>query len=198
MGVPRVTKLTYTEQLKHPKWQKRRLQILEKTDFKCSLCGDGERTLHVHHKLYRSGAMPWEYEDNDLAVLCETCHQDETLVRAELAEWLAHLGSTDLHMVIGYAKSLYVNKAWDYEELRGKKIKLDNAEQAEALGKALGLRFMESMHILCTSKAFTTAQLQTLSVCCDRLEGRPLPPRGTSIEELVALSDTLPVPETDL
>jgi hypothetical protein len=191
-------RMTYAEQLKHPKWQKKRLRVLERADFKCQSCLETDKTLHVHHKLYRKGAMAWEYDDNDLAVLCETCHQDETLVRAELAEWLAHLDATDLHMVIGYAKALYVNKAWDYEELRGKKIKLDNAEQAEALGKTFGLRFMESMHILCKSEPFTTAQLQTLEVACRRLEGRPLPPRGLSIEELAALADTVPVPETEL
>jgi hypothetical protein len=189
-------RMTYTEQLKHPKWQKKRLKVLERANFQCQSCLETDKTLHVHHKLYRKGAMAWEYDDADLAVLCEDCHQEETLARAELAEWLAFLDVSDLQMVIGYAKALYVNKAWDFEELRGKKIKVDNAEQAEAIGKELGLRFMESMHILCTSKPFTTAQLQTLEVACRRLDGRPLPARGTSID--VILSDTIPVPETDL
>ena len=64
----------YAELLKKPQWQKRRLQMLEKAGWKCVECGAEEQQLHVHHKRYIAGAKPWEYEDEDLAVLCETCH----------------------------------------------------------------------------------------------------------------------------
>lgn len=64
----------YAELLKKPQWQKRRLQMLEKADWKCVECGAEERQLHVHHRRYIAGAMPWEYADEDLAVLCEQCH----------------------------------------------------------------------------------------------------------------------------
>lgn len=65
----------YAELLKKPQWQKRRLQMLEKAGWKCVECGAEEQQLHVHHKRYIAGAKPWEYEDEDLAVLCERCHE---------------------------------------------------------------------------------------------------------------------------
>lgn len=64
----------YAELLKKPQWQKRRLQMIEAADWKCVECGAEERQLHVHHRRYIAGAMPWEYADEDLAVLCEQCH----------------------------------------------------------------------------------------------------------------------------
>jgi 5-methylcytosine-specific restriction endonuclease McrA len=34
------------------------------------------QTLHVHHKKYIKGKMPWEYEDSDLISLCNLCHSN--------------------------------------------------------------------------------------------------------------------------
>jgi hypothetical protein len=69
-----MAKMTYGEQLKHPNWQRKRLEALEAAEFKCEACLDGETTLHVHHKRYVKGRMAWEYEIGELAVLCEDCH----------------------------------------------------------------------------------------------------------------------------
>lgn len=68
----------YTELFKDPRWQKMRLKILERDEFHCQICGDGESTLHVHHRYYESGCKPWEYEESALVTLCEECHQSET------------------------------------------------------------------------------------------------------------------------
>lgn len=65
---------TYFEKLKDPRWQKKRLEALQAADFHCEICGDGESTLHVHHKQYFKGREPWEYEVKQLAVLCGDCH----------------------------------------------------------------------------------------------------------------------------
>ncbi len=69
--------MTYAEQLRHPRWQRRRLERLNKADFRCEKCSVDDRPLHVHHKAYRNGAAPWEYADDELLVLCEDCHRDE-------------------------------------------------------------------------------------------------------------------------
>lgn len=66
--------MTYKEKLKDPRWQKKRLEILERDNFTCCQCGDKEETLHVHHKGYIKGNEPWEYDNNYLETLCETCH----------------------------------------------------------------------------------------------------------------------------
>lgn len=37
---------------------------------------DKAYSLHVHHKLYIVGKLPWEYTDDDLITLCNWCHWD--------------------------------------------------------------------------------------------------------------------------
>lgn len=81
-------KLTYAEQLKHPNWQRKRLEMLNAADFQCTRCGDKEKTLHVHHKQYVKGRMAWEYEQDELDVLCETCHELSHHVKEKLATLL--------------------------------------------------------------------------------------------------------------
>lgn len=73
----------YSEKLKDPRWQKKRLEILERDDWTCQMCGDTRSTLHVHHRMYISGLAPWDYPDNLLTVLCESCHQDAGPLVAE-------------------------------------------------------------------------------------------------------------------
>lgn len=31
--------------------------------------------LHVHHRFYRKGKEPWQYEMEDMMVICGTCHE---------------------------------------------------------------------------------------------------------------------------
>lgn len=64
--------------MRHPKWQKRRLEMFELCGFTCTACQSQESELHVHHKIYRMGAKPWEYDDMELTVLCKRCHEKET------------------------------------------------------------------------------------------------------------------------
>ena len=65
---------TYFEKLKDPRWQKKRLEVLEQGDWSCEQCGDTDSTLHVHHRQYFKGRDPWDYEVGQLTVLCEGCH----------------------------------------------------------------------------------------------------------------------------
>lgn len=66
--------MTYREQLLHPNWQRKRLEIMQRDDFACRCCYDKETTLHVHHKQYVKGRLAWEYPDDELVTLCEGCH----------------------------------------------------------------------------------------------------------------------------
>lgn len=65
--------MTYKEQIQHPKWQKKRLEILERDGFKCTFCGSEEKTLHVHHLRYKN-AMIWDYDNEDLITYCAEHH----------------------------------------------------------------------------------------------------------------------------
>ena len=67
-------KASYAQKLRDPRWQKLRLEVLSITDFHCEICGDGESTLHVHHKQYLKGKEPWDYSPSQLSALCENCH----------------------------------------------------------------------------------------------------------------------------
>ena len=65
-------KWSYTELLKHPKWQKKRLLILERDNFTCRYCSDKETELHIHHLKYHKN--PWDAKDENLLTLCKDCH----------------------------------------------------------------------------------------------------------------------------
>lgn len=69
---------SYSEKLRDPRWQKKRLDILNRDGFACTYCHDNTKTLHVHHLDYIRGAEPWEYENDYLLTLCEECHEELT------------------------------------------------------------------------------------------------------------------------
>lgn len=76
LGEDMASKMTYGEQLKHPNWQRKRLEVLNHYGFRCYSCRSDEKTLHAHHKHYVKGRMAWEYEVDELEALCEDCHKD--------------------------------------------------------------------------------------------------------------------------
>lgn len=69
--------MKYSEKLKDPRWQKKRLEILDRDRWNCRKCGDDKSTLHVHHRRYIPGRDPWDYPDTMLTTLCELCHSTE-------------------------------------------------------------------------------------------------------------------------
>ncbi len=72
--------MKYSEKLKDPRWQKKRLKILERDRFKCQCCLNKEKMLSVHHKYYRTDLEPWEYPNKSLISLCKDCHEVEKLI----------------------------------------------------------------------------------------------------------------------
>lgn len=66
--------MNYKEQLLHPFWQKKRLEVLERDKFTCQKCQDDNTTLNVHHLQYNKGCMAWEYNNENLVSLCCICH----------------------------------------------------------------------------------------------------------------------------
>ncbi len=81
---------TYSEKLRDPRWQKRRLEIFERDKFTCSFCGDKERELHVHHKIYHKKTDPWDYSDRDLCTLCDECHEKVTRLKDIIGWVISH------------------------------------------------------------------------------------------------------------
>ena len=70
-----MNKKTYSEQLRDPRWQKKRLEILQRDEFSCQCCFDSKRTLHVHHIDIDYSLAPWEHDDCTLITLCDSCHK---------------------------------------------------------------------------------------------------------------------------
>lgn len=66
---------TYSEKLKDPRWQRKRLEVMADAGWRCEICSDSKEELHVHHKQYRDGAEPWQYDRFEMECLCSTCHQ---------------------------------------------------------------------------------------------------------------------------
>lgn len=102
-----MAKLTYSEQLKHPNWQRKRLERLELAGWECEGCGSKDITLHIHHKRYIKGRMAWEYENDELECLCETCHESHHALRERLDKALAAIDCCAIEHVIGYAQGIH-------------------------------------------------------------------------------------------
>jgi len=67
----------YQQLLNDPRWQKKRLEIFNRDNWRCVRCGNGAVTLHVHHAYYKHGMNPWDYPEDSLSTLCANCHGAE-------------------------------------------------------------------------------------------------------------------------
>lgn len=70
--------MKYEELLKDARWQKKRLEIMQRDNFTCAYCGKGLEsgvTLNVHHIYYVKNNKPWEYPNDSLITLCAECHE---------------------------------------------------------------------------------------------------------------------------
>lgn len=126
-------KSTYYELLKHPKWQKKRLEILEAANFECECCGGKDKTLHVHHKYYKKGLKPWEYPDHSLLCLCEDCHILYHNQKEKLSWVIGFLDFTDLEQLSGFAKGLILQDFPNWE------IDLDSWEEVYGVALCWGI-----------------------------------------------------------
>lgn len=66
--------MTYSQKLRDPRWQRLRLQIMQRDGFRCVICGDDKKTLNVHHLIYQR-RDPWDYPEYVYQTLCEECHK---------------------------------------------------------------------------------------------------------------------------
>jgi len=65
----------YSELLKDPRWQRKRLEIMNRDNWRCCACNRDVVTLNVHHTKY--SGKPWEADASNLITLCENCHKLE-------------------------------------------------------------------------------------------------------------------------
>lgn len=88
--------MTYAEKLKDPRWQKKRLEIMQRDKFTCIWCFRNDATLNVDHKIYRPRLNPWDYTNDDLQTLCENCHKKLSERRQKIADQIGRMDEADL------------------------------------------------------------------------------------------------------
>lgn len=96
---------SYAEQLKDPRWQKKRLEILDRDEWTCHWCKSTEKTLHVHHGYYERGMYLWDYPNWSLVTFCEECHQRASVKILDILKALPYLSEWEYDAIHGYAVS---------------------------------------------------------------------------------------------
>lgn len=72
-----MTKEQYQELLLDPLWDLKRKYILKRDRYTCRNCGCKGVKLHVHHTYYEGEKKPWQYPNESMLSLCESCHEAE-------------------------------------------------------------------------------------------------------------------------
>jgi hypothetical protein len=69
--------MSYSDQLKHPRWIATRERLKLEADCICNDCRHqfDIKKLDAHHCWYEHGKEPWDYPDTCFLVLCRPCHQ---------------------------------------------------------------------------------------------------------------------------
>ena len=65
----------WMDQYKDPRWQKKRLEIMERDGWSCEHCQSSEKMLSVHHQWYEKGKKIWDYPNKCFQTLCSDCHE---------------------------------------------------------------------------------------------------------------------------
>lgn len=137
-----MSKKTYGELLRDPRWQRKRLEALQAADFACEKCGNKEKTLNVHHIQYRKNAAPWEYELNELESLCEDCHQAIHGYSKVIATFCTVMDPIQLAVTAGFMKAMLLDKCggqvnFGSYELIGAAIFAKGGFTADSIGQKL-------------------------------------------------------------
>ena len=69
--VPEKQDVAYSDYLKTSHWEATRKDAIERAGHKCQLCGKDGGALNVHHNNYDH---LWQETEQDLIVLCRSCH----------------------------------------------------------------------------------------------------------------------------
>lgn len=109
MAKPKSNYVPYREKLLDPRWQKKRLEVLERCHWSCRHCNSKDKTLHVHHAYYLPNRDPWDYPDKDLSALCEDCHKTQTQFNAVLLETVGPLHPSLFQSVLAFATGVLVS-----------------------------------------------------------------------------------------
>lgn len=138
-----MAKPTYWELLKHPNWQRKRLEIMERAGFECEHCGNAQETLNIHHTYYEKGLNPWDYPNESLQCLCETCHKSAQDMMTALHRQIGRVGGAgNIATLYGFALAM------DMHEFPNIVVEVASYEVADGIGKYWGLSADEVIGLL--------------------------------------------------
>lgn len=153
-------KKDYQSLLKDPRWQRKRLEIMQRDNFTCQHFGNAKETLNVHHKYYKENYNPWDYEDDCYITLCEKCHNVESEERKLL--YSKYIEFRDTFYIKGFSNQVisdifgnFINylESIDYNFPLGENMIIDsvcgiqNISDVNAL-KNIGISQKEINHML--------------------------------------------------
>jgi hypothetical protein len=111
--------MEYWQLLKSPLWQQKRLEMLEEAAWGCENCGEKQSELHVHHKQYFKGRNPWEYENDQLQVLCNECHKVQHQSIQNIKEIISFSDVNEIYnLLIGYSDLSIFKRTTKYDEYK--------------------------------------------------------------------------------
>ena len=84
--LPKQKRSAYAQLLRDPRWQRRRLDVLNAANWQCqdAECGRRDFPLEVHHCYYIYGRKPWDYPPDAFLSLCEDCHKKRQQLECEI------------------------------------------------------------------------------------------------------------------
>lgn len=132
--------MAYADLLRDPRWQKMRLHKLEEAKWRCASCLSAEKTLNVHHKFYRRGAAPWEYELKELEVLCEECHEAIHFCKSEIDTFLKGASASQIQFLYGFIAAMWCGSD------HGLTVDVSKFDVADGLSRAFGIWTIGAAH----------------------------------------------------
>ena len=139
--------MTYAQQLKDPRWQKKRLEILERDGWACRECGAEDKTLHVHHTYYERGKMAWEHNELYLLTLCEGCHERTQRILDAVYQSLG-INPNLLEQVFGYIQGCVLREYWPMERMLISASFADGIADAGELPRAVLAKAFEDRQLV--------------------------------------------------
>lgn len=154
--------MTYQDQIKSPKWQRKRLEVMEGRSFECESCGDKEKTLNVHHKIYRKNKKIWEYPNSDLECLCEDCHKESHTLAEKIREALSIMSLGDRYQILGYIEAMADTTPLNAESYEYTVGVGDWLAYAEIRPDITNIRSDKIMGILCDNKGANGIEIKDI------------------------------------
>ncbi len=87
--------MSYQEKLIDPRWQKKRLMVFDRDEWRCQICGDKNEQLECHHACGYDGSEPWDYPSANLQTRCHTCHSLEQFKMSKIRSFVEWKNGTD-------------------------------------------------------------------------------------------------------